>query len=256
MKNFLILLSLISIVTCKSQAIVNEAFASHILTPETIITNNLNNKIDFATLVIKANVKYKDDRQTQNVSAEIKIQKNEKISVIVRFLGFTMAKALITPTTVQYYEKLGGKYFEGDYTTLSKWLGTDLDFNKVQNLFLGKPLNDLTKDSFLVTILDNFHKLQSVQDSTYVKNYFFESDKFLIKKQEFNQVSQNRALQISYPNFQQINEMILPLSLIIEAKVDNSNNNITIDYKSVSVNEEITFTYAVPEGYERIFIKQ
>ena len=241
--------------SCKSQTIVNEVFASQNIPSEIIIANNLSNKIDFTTLVIKANVKYKDDKQTQNVSAEIKIQKNEKISVIVRFLGFTMAKALITPTAVQYYEKLGGKYFEGDYTTLSSWLGTDLDFDKVQNLFLGKPLNDLTKDTFVASILDNFHKLQSVKDSTYTKNYFFESDKFLIKKQEFSQVSQNRALQIFYPNFQLINEMILPLSLIIDAKVDNSNNNITIDYRSVSVNEEITFTYAVPEGYERIFIK-
>ncbi len=255
MKKSILLFALITMFTCKSQAIVREVFASQILPSETIISNNLKNTIDFATLVIKANVKYKDDNQTQNVSAEIKIQKNEKISVIVRFLGFTMAKALITPTTVQYYEKLGGKYFEGDYTTLSKWLGTDLDFDRVQNLFLGKPLNDLTKDVFLVSILDNFHKLQSVKDTTYVKNYFFESDKFLIKKQEFSQVSQNRALQISYPNFQLINEMILPLSLIIDAKVDNSNNNITIDYRSVSINEEITFTYAVPDGYERIFIK-
>ncbi len=255
MKKYTVLFSLIAMFSCKAQAVVSETIASQILNPETIIENNLNNKIDFATLVIKANVKYKDDKTNQNVSAEIKIQKNEKISVIVRFLGFTMAKALITPTTVLYYEKLGGKYFEGDYTTLSRWLGTDLDFEKLQNLFLGKPLNDLTKDTFLVSILDNFHKLQSVKDSTYTKNYFFESEKFLIKKQEFNQVNLNRALQISYPSFQQINDIILPLSLIIDANVDNSTNNITIDYKSVLINEEITFTYSVPEGYERIFIK-
>ena len=41
-----------------------------------------------------------------------------------------MAKALITPTKVSYYEKINNTYFEGDFSLLSNWLGTDLDFQK------------------------------------------------------------------------------------------------------------------------------
>jgi hypothetical protein len=47
-----------------------------------------------------------------------------------------MAKASITPTSVSYY----GTYFEGDFSALSQWLGTDLDYNKIQNMLLGEPL--------------------------------------------------------------------------------------------------------------------
>jgi hypothetical protein len=39
-----------------------------------------------------------------------------------------MAKASITPTSVSYYEKIKGTYFEGDFSALSQWLGTDLDY--------------------------------------------------------------------------------------------------------------------------------
>jgi hypothetical protein len=45
---------------------------------------------------------------------------------------------------VSYYEKIKGTYFEGDFSALSQWLGTDLDYNKIQNM-LGEPLDDLSK---------------------------------------------------------------------------------------------------------------
>jgi hypothetical protein len=28
---------------------------------------------------------------------------------------------------------------EGDFSALSQWLGTDLDYNKIQNMLLGEP---------------------------------------------------------------------------------------------------------------------
>ena len=70
-----------------------------------------------------------------------------------------MAKAMITPTKVSYYEKINNTYFEGDFSMLSNWLGTDLDFNKVQNLFLGKAIDDLTKDKWVSEVVEKMFKL-------------------------------------------------------------------------------------------------
>jgi hypothetical protein len=46
-----------------------------------IIANHYNNKTDFSTLYIKADAKYSDDRSSQNVTAEIRIKKDEQILV-------------------------------------------------------------------------------------------------------------------------------------------------------------------------------
>jgi hypothetical protein len=35
--------------------------------------------------------------------------------------------------------------FEGDFSALSQWLGTDLDYNKIQNLLVGEALDDLRR---------------------------------------------------------------------------------------------------------------
>jgi hypothetical protein len=246
--------SSLTLVSCKSKAALLEGKATGILSADKVIENHYNNKNEFSTLYIKANAKYKDDKMSQNVTAEIKIKKDEKILVSIRFLGFTMAKALITPTSVQYYEKINGKYFEGDYNGLSEWLGTDLDYTKVQNMLLGKAIDDLHKSNYMVSIMDKLYKLENNADGNTDKSFFFEADNFLIKKQKVFQSQQDRELQIVYPDYKKYNEMILPLSFVIDATQKKGQTNINIDYKNVSFNEELSFPYSVPEGYERIYI--
>lgn len=249
-----LMLLVVFFVSCKSKAVLAEGSADKKVSSDKIIENHYANKKDFSTLYIKAGARYEDDKQTQNVTAEIKIKKNEMILVSIRFIGITMAKALITPTEVKYYEKINGKFFEGDYSTLSKWLGTDLDFQKVQNMLIGQALDDLKKGKYIASIADKLYKLESTGDSKTSKAYYFEGDKFLIKKQQIEQAEQQRALLIFYPNYAETNQILLPTALIIEAAQEKGKTNINIDYNTVSFNEELSFPYSVPEGYERIFI--
>ena len=258
MKKVLVLVLIIVTFSCKSKATLINQNAKNPNnsenTSEHLIANYYKNVSDFSTIYIKANAKYKDEKQTQNVTAEIKIKKDEKILVIVRFLGFTVAKALITPSSVQYYEKIGGNFFTGNYETLSKWLGADLNFMKVQNLFLGKPIDDLSKEKFMVTVIEKIAQLQN-SDKNSTKAFAINIQNFTLAKQEINQINQNRTLQITYPEYQNINQMLLPMSLTINAISESKNTNITINYRSISINEELSFPYSVPDGYEQIFIK-
>ncbi|MFN5774427.1 DUF4292 domain-containing protein, partial [Flavobacterium sp.] len=111
---------LLGLTSCKSKAVaIAESAAVTNEIPAIQIIDKYNvNALDFTTLNIKASAKFEDANQSQNVMAEIRMKKNEKIMVIIRVLGITMAKALITPESVRYYDKIGNKYFEGDYSSL------------------------------------------------------------------------------------------------------------------------------------------
>ncbi len=243
----------LSLTSCKAKAVLAEGKAKDELSAATVIAKHYAIKPDFRTLLIKANAHYEDERNTQNVNAEIKIKKDEKILISIRVLGITMAKALITPESVKYYEKIGGKYFEGDYTTLGRWLGTDLDFNKVQNLLLGEAIDDLTKGNYTTTIEDKLYKLES-SDAKTQKAFYFESGKFLVKQQQIIQALQNRLLKVTYPNYSEYPQAVLPSGIDIEAKQEKGTTKIGIEYNSATFNEELSFPYSVPDGYERIFI--
>lgn len=246
----------LTFISCKSKAVVlAEGKAKYAMASNTIIQKHYGNKKDFSTLYIKSSAHYEDSKQSQNVTAEIKIKKNEMILVSIRFLGITMAKALITSSEVKYYEKISGSYFEGDFTTLSRWLGSDLDYNKVQNLLIGQALDDLTKGNFTTSIdADQLYKLEDNTDPETTKAFYFESGKFLIKKQQITQTQQERMLQIVYPNYSDQGHMVLPTSIEIEAFQEKGKTNISIDYNTVTFDEDLSFPYSVPEGYERINI--
>lgn len=253
MKKNLILILLL-IVACKPKLTIAEFEADKNLNTTKIIANHYKNKKYFSTLYIKANVRYKDDKQFQNVIAEIKIKKDEIILVSVRFFGITMAKALITPKKVHYYEKIGGSFFEGDYTVLSRWLGSELDFYKIQNMLLGQAIDDLKPEKYIAIIENELYKLENKSKENINKSYYFEASNFLIKKQEVEQINPPRDLKVYYLNHKEYLQAILPVNVVIEASNQEKNVTIKIEYNTIIFDEQFSFPYTVPEGYKRIFI--
>lgn len=247
---------LISMASCKTQkAVVTEQTAEEARASKEIIEGHYKNAQDFKTLYIKASARYEDEKQSQNVSAEIRIKKDEIILVSVRVLGITMAKALITPTRVSYYEKLGNKYFDGDYDLLSEWLGTDLDFNKVQNMLLGHPMDNLNKGVYHASIDNGQYKLTSNPRGNIIKAFVFESSKYLLKFQTIAQGGEApRHVDVAYAEHAKHDKAILPSEIKIEA-VQDDKVNIDLKYNEITFDENLTFPYEVPQGYDKIELK-
>jgi hypothetical protein len=255
MKKYIGLLLFGFLVSCSAKkAVLAETPTNNKLTADKIIENHYKNKLNFNTLYIKSSVSYRDPGQSQNVTAEIKIKKDEIILVSIRILGITMAKALITPEKVQYYEKLNSSYFDGNYSALSKLLGTDLDFQKVQNLLLGQAFDNLKTGKYNLSLEDNRYKLESVSNTDSVKTFYLSGNNYLINKEEISQPALERMLQVIYPVRKSAEEFYLPTGIAIEANQKSEKTTININYNSISFNEELSFPYSVPNSYERIFI--
>jgi Flp pilus assembly secretin CpaC len=252
----LVLLS-VFVISCKSKAVAVQNTDKTVEAPKEdkkAIAKHYDNKLDFKTLNIKASAKYEDEKQSQNVTAEIKIEKDKQILVSVRFLGITMAKALITPTTVSYYEKIKGTYYEGDFTSLSKWLGTELDYSKVQNLLVGEALDDLRKGKYTQTIVENLFKLEDEKEAKIKKSFYLDSEKYLIQKEEISQPAENRMLAIKYSESKTFDQGTLPTKIEINAVQPKGKTDINLEYNNITFNEELSFPYSVPGGYKKVII--
>jgi hypothetical protein len=255
-KTLVALLIITSLFSCKTkQAVVAEGAASGTKTASEIIAGHYSKPVQYNTLIIKADAHYKDSHEDQGFSAEIRIKKDEKIIIMVRYLGITMAKGLITPNEVAYYEQLGGTFFRGDFRVLSRWLGTDLTYTKVQNMLLGEAMDDLNNGSYKATVQDGLYKLQGKEGSI-TKEFLFEGANYLIKKQAFTQgVPQPRSIEINYPAHNSYAAGTLPASIKIEAE-QKDRVQLDIEYKSVKFDEKVTFPFEVPEGFKQIFLEQ
>lgn len=248
--HFLVFLLLI-VSACKTQQSVTENQAKKELTTKQLIQKHYTVQKHFKTLNIRASAKYSDTKQSHSFSTDIRIQKDTLIWINAKLLGFPVAKALITPTQVSYYEKINGTYFEGNYDLLSNWLGTDLDFQKVQNLFIGEALDDLTKNQYITSIADGLYKLTEKKKTVTQKEFYFEAANYLIKKELIAQPNENRSLELNYPSFTKQNEMYLPNEIIIEAK-QKKEVKIEIQYKSITFDESLNTSFSIPNGYQKI----
>jgi hypothetical protein len=255
MKKYIGLLLFGFLVSCSAKkAVIAETTANNKLSVGNIIEKHYKNQLNFSTLYIKSSVSYRDPNQSQNVTAEIKIKKDEIILVSIRILGITMAKALITPEKVQYYEKLNSSYFEGNYSALSKLLGTELDYQKVQNLLIGQAFDNLKSDKYNFSLEENSYKLESISSTAINKKFYLSNDNCLINKEVISQPALERMLQVIYPARKSAEELYLPTGIAIEANQKSEKTTININYNTISFNEELSFPYSVPNSYERIFI--
>lgn len=242
------------LVSCKpKQLVVAEQAATEDNKSIAVIQKHYENKLNFETASIRSNASYEDAKQSLTINADLRIKRDEIIWINLKFLGFPAAKALITPTRVSYFEKLNNTYFEGDYSMLSKWLGTDLDFQKVQNLLLGRPVDNLTKELFIMEIVDNLFQLKNKNNSQTQKTFSFESGNFLLKKQVVSQLVKDRSVTVNYPAYQNQEATFLPTGIQIEAKQKDI-VKIDVEYKKISFNENLTYPYEIPKGYKQLII--
>jgi hypothetical protein len=240
--------------SCKTTKAVSDTKTAEKSSIEQVIKGHNDNFKDFSRLNIKASVRYEDAKDTQNVSADIRIKKDEIIWINIKVFGFPVAKALITPTKVSYYEDINRTYFDGDFTLISNWLGTDLDFQKVQNLLIGKALEDINKDKFTVNIVNNLYQVSQKKQLDIQKTYTFEAGNYVLKNELIYQKSTNRSLDINYVSYVPFENMIFPKEISIKAKQANQ-VSIDIEYNKFEINQEAPFTFSIPQGHEKVEIK-
>ena len=131
------------------------------------VAANFNKK----TIDAKLKVNFDNEKTSQSLSVSMKIKKDEVIWLKgSKFL--TVFKAEITPTSVKYYSSIFKHYFEGDFSLIKTLLGVDMNFQQLQNLFLGQALLDTTEEKHSVEIVNNRYIL-SPETQTALFDIFF-----------------------------------------------------------------------------------
>lgn len=208
---------------------------------------------NFKTLQSKLRIAYTDGNIEQSNSVTFRMKKDE---VIWMNSAFSIIRAMITPDKVSFYNKLDNTYFEGNYQYLSDLLGTELNFNMVQNLLLGEALFELNDDAYSSTVMDETYVLQPKKQKELFELFFILSPKlFKIKSQQISQSKESKILQIDYLAYQEVNKQALPEHIKIIAVEANEEMIAELEFKSVSLNEDLRFPFKIPSGFEEIKLK-
>src|SRR5690606_7356869 len=116
-----------------------------------------------------------------------------------------LARAMITQDSVKFYDKLNNQYFDGDFSLLTKLLGTEVNFEIVQNILMGDPIYELRNDVYITTPHDTSYVLQPKEQRALFELFFLVNPGFFkLDSQQLYQKAEQRMLQIDYSKYQEV----------------------------------------------------
>lgn len=256
MKVFKILFVIIMllIVSCKStKTISSTSDLNSNLSSKQIIRAHTKQDAKFKTLQSRVKVEYIQGNRSQMHTINLRMEKDKTIWLSAT-LGVVRAK--LTPQKVSFYNKLDNTYFEGDFSLISDLLGTDLNFDNVQNLLLGEALFNLNNQAYNVDIHEASYVLYPKdQNALYEIFFLLNPSHFKMDSQQLAQSLKRRMLEIDYKNYQKVKKQVLPQFIKIIALEGNKETIINMEFKSISLNSDLRFPFRIPSGFEEIVVR-
>ena len=250
-KPLLLALFTLFIVSCKGTKTVTGSAED--LTVKNIVKSHDAAMPDFNTLAARIYVVYEDDTKQQSITVSLRMEKDKVIWMKASLIGITIAKAKITPDRVSYYETVGGTYFDGDFSLLSEWLGTEIDFKKTQAILLGQSIFPIGNGQYTSNIQGANYKLQpKTQPFDFIHSLLLLSSNFKIASETLSQPSEGRILTIRYEDYQTIEGGLYPSEIQVTASEKDSTTKIDLTYRKIEPNVSINFPFDIPDGYSEM----
>ena len=241
-------------VGCKSTELVKSSGTlDSNMSAKQIIKNHNKLQSKFTTLQGRLKVEYIQGDHSETHTLTLRMGLDNTIWVNA-FLN--MVRVKITPDRVRFYNKLDKTYFDGDYALISDFLGTDLQFENLQNLLLGEAIFDLKPKEFQKINHPSSYKLTPKRPNIlFDLFYLINPTYFKLDTQHLSQPLKKNSLNIQYRSYQNVNGLVLPEDLSIRATNTNEQTLLNLNIKSVSLDDPLRFPFKTPKGFKAIELK-
>ena len=240
----------VTLAGCRSSAVLAKGKLDTRISSRQVVRKHMEGKTDFNTISGRLAVNYEDGEASQNTTFSLRMKKDQ---VIWLSAPLGIVKVYISPNRVSFYNKLQNEYFDGDFSYLSELLGSDIDFEKLQNLLLGQAVMDLRNEKYKLQFTEEAYQLTPSDEQQLQKLMFLiEPGNFKLSSQLLAQPYLDRAMEVKYSSYQRVQGEVIPNHVQIEAVDAGSIVNIGIQYKQIELNRELRFPYKIPKGFNAI----
>lgn len=212
------------------------------VTTSEILKKHITTEPSFETLSGNMVIELHKNNENQSIPAlSFRIKKGETF-LLNAPLG--LAKALLTPHKVQFYNKLNNTFFDGNYQISERFLGISLEYPLVEKLIFGQILFEKT----FTTTANNLGYLLSFEDETQGIRYYLNSE-YRLEKAEIHFKKKNIHFQATY-TYQQVQGVVFPYQITLSTQTEKNTLAAKLFLESIELNPNVTFPYKVPSGYK------
>ncbi len=215
------------------------------------INNFKTTSVTFNTLSAKARASLNIGGNSNDVSMNLRIKHDEKIWVsITAIAGLEVARALITPDSIQVINRIQGVYLNKPFSFIYRYANRQINFGTLQSLLIGNVLPGTPKaeDS-----MENINGQNLVKGSSGALLYslLFNNENKLVENTIRDEDSA-QAVKAAYRNFQTLGSMKIPASVSLNSAVQNKPVKIDLEYSGIVLNQEMEFPFSIPKRYDII----
>lgn len=252
-RSFFILILATLTVGCKvKKNMIDDSAIAKEMSAKKIARKHLAADLDKKTIQSKYKVNFRNPKTKQSLSVTMRMKKDEFIWLKGSKL-ITVFKAKITPNSVEYYSPLGKNYFVGDFSMIEDLLGVSVNFQQLQNLFLGQAIQNLKEEKQEVAIKNNKYHLSPVNQSD-IFNLFFvvNPSHFKLDNQYVIDTRNQTRMDVEYPAYEVVKGEVYPSKIVVRSKSVKSFSEIDFSLRNVEFNSELMTPFRIPSGYKRL----
>ena len=244
----LIGLGLLLLAGCKSLAPISPKESIDTRLSSRVVQQQIeNNALSFESLQWRGDAQLSLNGKKQRVSITTRIKKDEAVWVNGSII-IPLGRLMITPTSLQFYEKIGRNYAQLDYRSLKKRLGIAVDYSMLENVLSAK---SIVHRLFRRTTLSFTEKSYVLTSKKRGVSATFEYDTaFRLVRQTIGH--EGTKIEASYEAYTKEGGQWIPKQLNLKLEDGEKTTSLQLRAKKIQLNGAVNIPFAIPNGYTSI----
>jgi hypothetical protein len=278
-----LLFVILALGSCRTSKVVVRQEKVRPMNERKLYNNVISRYVNYKTLSLKYSADFEDSSRTQSFNGVIRMKRDSVIWINITAVGIEVARLLLTPDSIKFMDKFNKKYFAGSYDYLEKNFQVELGFKDLQSIFSNEIFlyseNDDNQENFEADNPDrdeikkiyksyadsNLYVLQTARKrklkrqirrnktaDLIVERIFILPELFRISRITVQDYTENRSVEIGFSDFVDSEGKIFPEKMKLIVKNGNKFVNIGVKYQKMTVDEDFTVPFKVPEKYTRV----
>lgn len=168
------------------------------------------------------------------------------VDVSANLLGIKVARLMVTPDSVHFYNKLDKTYLTGSVADLQKLVDGPVGFSDLQAMITGRPME----------LPNNIRQMSKDEGAwVFVKNsteriitMWFDADSHALIQQSVNYPKEKQALSATYRN----TTSTIPEVLIFSTVLNGQDVELEISFDQIDNQSAVSYPFNIPRGYKSL----
>lgn len=208
-------------------------------------------QVTFTSFTGKAKTKLDINGNSNDVTLNIRILKNQKIWVsITAFAGIEAARAMITPDSIFVINRLESTYLKKPFDYIYKYASREVNYSTVEALLVGNAIPQLLTTSGKVEPSNGNVVLSGTLNDLVYR--LVVDPNLKVSETSLSNQAEQQSLQVNNSEFINAANRVVPSRIAIASTVKNKNIKADLHYVKVDFDQVEDFPFSIPKRFSQV----